>query len=280
MSLRGAQESWHAVRVRVSYKKTTSKVLMNSIRKILFLTYFHMCARYRKTWAGFLWVISSPILTFLVQALIFKEIFKFNIDRYPLFLLAGLLPWFFISQTLNSVTSCLVLSREVLLAFKIPPYVIVSSQVLDQFLSFLAAFIIMGLFLILPHIYTYSFFRLCTIPINLLMILYFVLVLTTLLSFWHIFFRDVHFIIQFVMSLAFYVTPIFYTFEMFPAKYKWLLLINFFIPFIKIFQTSIYLWNLENWSINICQTLLINIFLTCLLLLSFKLKMRDFYINV
>ena len=253
---------------------------MNSFRKIWYLTYFHMRARYRKTWAGLLWVISSPIITFLVQSLIFKEIFKFDIDRYPLYLLAGLLPWFFISQTLHSITSCLVLSREVLLAFKIQPFIIIASQVLDQFFSFLAAFAVIGVILIFPQINEYTFFRIFTIPLNLIMLLSFVMLLTSLLSFWHVFYRDVQFVVQFVIGLAFYITPIFYQSEMFPAEYKWILSLNFFIPFIKIFQISLYSWNMENWFVSFGHVVIVNILFLILIFVSFKRKMRDFYINV
>jgi ABC-type polysaccharide/polyol phosphate export permease len=239
-----------------------------------------MRSRYRKTIAGFVWVVSSPILTFLTQSLIFKEIFKFNINHYSVYLLAGLLPWFFISQTLHSTTSCLVLSREVLLAFKIAPLKIVSSQVLDQFISFVAAFCIVGTLLILPHFGDFGFIRLCSIVINLTLILYLMLVLTNLLAFWHVFYRDISFIVQFLIGLAFYLTPVFFTIDMFPEKYVWMLKLNFFIPFIQMFQSSLYEWNFETWRIIFFKAIIINLSLTMILKLSLKYKMRDFYINV
>jgi lipopolysaccharide transport system permease protein len=253
---------------------------MKILRQILYLTYFHMRARYRKTLAGFLWVIASPILTFLVQSLIFKGIFKFNIENYPLYLLAGLLPWFFLSQTFHSVTSCLVLSREVLLSFKINPIVIIASQVLDQFASFLAALLIMGLVFVLQGTGHFGFLRLLTILVDLTTILYFVFITTSILAFWHVFYRDVNFVVQFLMGLAFYVTPVFYTVGFFPEQYIWMLRFNFFIPVIKIFQISLYSWNDHLWTVNFIYTLIINLILTLVSFLSYKFKMRDFYINV
>lgn len=238
-----------------------------------------MRSRYRKTWAGFIWVVSSPILTFVVQSLIFKEIFKFNIEQYPLYLLAGLLPWFFISQSLNALTSSLVVSRDVLLAFKVEPTTIVAAQVLDQFISFLAAFFIVAVLLIVPQMGNYSFVRLMSIPLDFLLLFYFVLALTILLSFWHAFYRDIQFVVQFLMGLAFYLTPIFYSQAMFPEKYKWILKFNFFIPVVKLFQTSIYEWELQTWLTNVLYVAAINIVITVMIKLSFK-KMRDFYIYV
>ncbi len=239
-----------------------------------------MRSRYRKTIIGFFWVIAGPILTFLVQSIIFKEIFHLNISNYPLFLLSGLLPWFFINQTLNSVTSCLVLSRDVLLAFKINPLIIVSAQVIDQFVSFLAAFFFI---FIVTFTLSHDFFSILQIVIlilNFLCLLYFVLALTNLLSFWHVFYRDVVFVTQFLMGLIFYLTPIFYTRDFFPIKYSWILNLNFFIPYIRIFQDSIYQWNIVSWVTNFIYSMMINIFITLLIYLSYKNKIKVFYINV
>lgn len=253
---------------------------MSIIRQILYLTYFHMRSRYRKTFAGFLWVVAGPMLTFFVQSLIFKELFKFDISNYPLFLLSGLLPWFFISQTLSSTTSCLVLSREVLLAFKLKPFIIISSQVLDQFANFIAAFIIMGLFFLVPEFRDYNITRFFTFILNFVSIFYFVLILTSFLSFWHVFYRDVTFVTQFILSLIFYLTPIFYSVEVFPREYNWILNYNFFIPFIKIFQITIYKWAMADWVLSFGYTFIINLCLTFITYLSYKFKMRVFYINV
>jgi ABC-type polysaccharide/polyol phosphate export permease len=253
---------------------------MNQISKIFYLTLFQMKSRYRKTFAGFLWVVSSPILTFVVQSLVFKSIFKFEINQYPLYLLSGLLPWFFISQTLYSSTTCLVASREVLLAFKIEPITIVAANVFDQFISFLAAFFIVSIFLIFPILDTFSFLRIMTIPIDLILILSLLLLFNSLLAFWYAFYRDINFITNFILGLVFYITPIFFLEKMFPENYLWILKVNIFIPFIKIFQTSIYSWNPDIWLNEVFKAILINILMAFLLKLSLKFKLKDFYVRV
>ena len=72
------------------------------------LTFSEMKGRYRNTWAGFIWVIINPILMFSVQALVFKHILRLNMERYYLFLLGGLLPWIFISSTLNMTCNAFI----------------------------------------------------------------------------------------------------------------------------------------------------------------------------
>jgi ABC-type polysaccharide/polyol phosphate export permease len=239
-----------------------------------------MCARYRRALAGFFWVIANPILTFVIQSLVFKSILKVEIYNYPTFLLAGLMPWFFISQSLYVVTNCLVNSREVLLGFKIHPIIIVSSQVLDQFVSFLAAFLLTALILLKYDFSNLIFLKLGMVFVSTFILCIFVLLITNLVAFWHVFYRDVQFIVQFIMNLAFYLTPIFYPRDILPQKYQWIISLNIFYPFIKMYQDSMYSLNVSSWTANLYICLMTIGSLVLLIHLSYKIKMKDFYINV
>lgn len=237
-----------------------------------------MCSRYRKAWAGFLWVVANPILTFVIQALIFKSILKIEIENYPAFLVTGLLPWFFISQSLYVVTNSLVASRDILLGFKIHPFVIVSSQVLDQFVSFLAAFALISLFTVRLQS-DFLLLRLGLILISTFLICSFTVLFTNLLAYWHVFYRDIQFITQFIMNLAFYVTPIFYQ----PSslgKYQSLLVFNIFYPFIKLYQSSLYQFDLKIWGQAALSSSIITLMTLLILDMSYRFKMKEFYIHV
>lgn len=253
---------------------------MAEIYKIFFFSYYQMRSRYRRTIAGFIWVTANPIITFIVQALIFKSILKFNMDDYPLFLLTGLIPWFFISQSLQNITSCLLTSREVLLGFKISPVVIIGAHIVDQFLSFLTAFAVISLYLVWIGTMDLTLGGGLLIIPSVLLLCSFVFLATTLVSFWHVFYRDVQFVVQFLMNLAFYVTPIFYSRDLVEQKYQWLISINFFVPFVSMFQNSLYRLNYELWFESFISAFGIVILLSIMVYLSFKNKMKDFYINV
>jgi len=248
------------------------------MRKILLLTYFHMCSRYRKAWAGFLWVVANPILTFVIQSLIFKSILKIEVQNYPAFLVSGLLPWFFISQSLYVVTNSLVASRDILLGFKIHPFVIVSSQVLDQFVSFLAAFLLISFFTVKLQT-DFLLMRMLLVLISTFLICSFTILFTNLLAYWHVFYRDIQFITQFIMNLAFYVTPIFYQ----PSSlgnYQWLLSFNIFYPFISLYQSSLYQLDLRSWGQAALVSSVISLATMVMLDLSYRFKMKEFYIHV
>lgn len=251
---------------------------MIELKKAYYLTYFQMRARYRKTLAGFFWVIANPIVTFFVQALIFKHILKIEIPNYSLFLLSGLLPWFFINQSLNTSSSVLVNSRELLLSLKIHPLTIVGAQVFDQFINFIAAFLILVLFQ-LKFIEGVSLVPLLVL-VNLITILAFTFSVCTLVSFWHVFYRDIQFVVQFIMGIIYFVTPIFYPRSLIPEQYQWIIELNPFYPFIQLFQTSLFQFDLDLWCMSFVKCLLIIGLIALASKMSLKFKMRDFYINV
>ncbi len=253
---------------------------MNHIKRILKLTYYHMRSRYRKTLAGFLWVVANPIINFSVQALVFKAILKINVDDYPAFLLSGLMPWFFISQSVTNLASCLVTSRELLLGFKFNPLNIVASQVLDNFFNYLIATVLIMIGLLALGLISLSPIQLFLFIANSFVLLPFVLLVTAIVSFLHVFYRDIQFVASFVMNLAFFLTPIFYTIDYVDPAYQWIFNLNIFYPMISLFQASIHTLDFTLWAKKLLVCLSLTVALGGLLTLLIKKKMKDFYINV
>lgn len=166
------------------------------------LTLASIKSRYRKTWAGFIWVILNPLLMFGVQSLVFKKFLKLDIPDYFLFLLGGLLPWIFLTTTIQMGTPVFVTQSQLLRSFKINPMVILSSQVLDGFINFIASFILILLPLYLLS--DRSFLSLLLLPIALIPLFLGTLGLTITLSILNVFFRDLNFVMGFLFSLLFF----------------------------------------------------------------------------
>lgn len=253
---------------------------MKSLEKLLFLSYFQIRSKYRKTFAGFLWVIAYPIISFVVQAVVFDKILKLNIENYPAFLLAGLLPWVFISQSVTSHASSLVHSREILLTFKIHPGYIVGANVVDNFFNYLVATFTLMLALFLLGITQFSLLQLLLFIFSSLVLFVFVFLISMIISFLHVFYRDIQFVATFLLGLAFFVTPIFYSREYLDNTFPWILKINIFYPFISLFQNSLYQMNLTEWWMIFSQCLVIEGAFALLLIFLLKKRMKDFYINV
>ncbi len=207
-------------------------------RQVSVLTYSNMKSRYRKTIAGFLWVILNPLIVYGVQSQVFSRVLKINVPDYYLFLLAGLLPWLFIAQTLEMGTPVFLSNQSLLKAFPVNPLVYLMAQVLDNFVNFLAAFFC--LIIPLSFVYPLSMYGVLLLPVALFFLAVGVTGVVWVLATAQVFFRDTRFLVSFVLSISFFMTPIFYPIEYVPANLRWIVQINPFYVFIAPFRACLY----------------------------------------
>ncbi len=239
------------------------------------LTVASIKARYRKTWAGFIWVVLSPLLMFGVQSLVFNKFLKLNIPDYYLFLLGGLLPWIFFSTTIQMGTPVFVGQAQLLRSFKVNPLVILSSQVLDNFINFVASFV-----LILIPFYIMkgkSVVPLTLIPLALIPLLLGTFALTVALGLLNVFFRDTNFVIGFIFSLLFFLTPIFYPREYVPPEWQWLTDVNPVTYLIDPFRVVIYDPTMSVFIPSFLKSMGVALVITVIAILFWKRKQNDFY---
>lgn len=239
------------------------------------LTLASVKSRYRKTWAGFIWVILNPILMFGVQSLVFKKFLRLDIPDYFLFLIGGLLPWIFLTTTVQMGTPVFVTHSQLLRSFKINPMVILAAQVFDGFINFIASF-----FLILLPFYIFSngsFLSLLMIPIALIPLLIGTLCLTVILSVLNVFYRDLNFVMGFVFNLLFFVTPIFYPKEFVPNEYLWLIDLNPIFYIIDPFRQAIYQPSFNFFIPSLLKGFAVSFGLLILSLYIWNRKRNEFY---
>lgn len=238
------------------------------------LTIASIKSRYRKTWAGFLWVILNPIMMFGVQSLVFRKFLKIDIPDYFLFLLGGLLPWIFFTQTVQMGTPVFVVQSQLLRSFKINHWVVLGSQVLDGFVNFIASFI-----LIMLPFYLMSdknVLWLLILPLAFIPLLIGTLSITVIMSVLNVFYRDINFVMGFIFSLLFFLTPIFYPREFVPPEYQWMITMNPIIYLIEPFRTIIHSGGANIISIML-QSFGVAIGSTLLAMVVWKRKKNEFY---
>ena len=232
-------------------------------------------SRYRKTWAGFIWVVINPILMFGVQSMVFKYILRIDLPDYLLFLLGGLLPWIFFTSTVQMGTPIFVQQSQLLRSFKINPWVLLGAQVMDNFLNFLASFLLILIpFFILSE---KSLGLLFLLPIVLIPLFIGTLSLTIILSILNIFYRDLNFVIGFLFSLLFFLTPIFYPKEFIPSEYQWMILFNPLVYLIEPFRQVIYSFDGRLFVISVLKSLMFVSLCGLTALWVWKRKRNEFY---
>ena len=210
--------------------------------QVWMMTYSNLKSRYRNTFAGMFWVILGPLIIYGVQSYIFSKVLWINVPDYSQFLLSGLLAWIFISQSIDQCTPLLISRAQLLTAYAVNPVVLILAQLLDNFINFLIAF-----FILLLPVLMYSDSRIRLSGMVVFPLAAFNLFIGTfgfcwLFSIANVFFRDTRFILSFMISVAYYLTPIFYPISMVPEEMRGLFELNPFYRLIEPLRISLYFY--------------------------------------
>lgn len=253
---------------------------MNKISVIfeqsLIMTISLMKARYRKTVAGFIWVLLNPIIMFGAQSLAFKKFLRLDIPNYHLFLTSNLIPWIFLVSNLQMCTAIFEEKRAILKSYQVNPIIFLLSQIMDNFFNFLCTFFL----LLAPLLFV-------TAPtmmgvVHLLIALPLLLIGSSLISglaaFLQVFYKDIKFVVQFLTGVIFFVTPIFYPIEFVPENYRFLIEFNIFYIFIRPINICLYSFEFGTFWMAIGKLALASLVLSLFLTYTWRRKRNEFYL--
>ena len=170
--------------------------------------------RYRNSVLGILWSLVEPLLMLGVFFIVFSTMFRFDIENFPIYLLLGIVTWNFFkngtSIALGSITNRAAFISQIYFPRAIPGLSagLTASIMLMTELTVLAIFmIVLGFVPSITILYLIPVFAL-----ELLLIFGVSLPLSVL----NVKFKDVEFIWGVVLQAGFFLTPIFYQFDMLP----------------------------------------------------------------
>lgn len=190
--------------------------------------------KYKSAVLGRLWSLLNPLLLMLVFSVVFSVIIRVEIDCFPVFLLCALLPWFYLSFSLTASTTSIVDNASLIKKAYFPYEVIPLSIVLANLYNFLISLVFLFAFLLFYSIYpAVSWFYL---PLVVLMQSIFVLGLCLFSSAMHTMFRDVKYIVELILLVWFYATPIFYPLSFVPDNIRPFFLLNPLTVFINLYR--------------------------------------------
>src|SRR5689334_18749981 len=180
--------------------------------------------RYKRSVLGFLWALLNPMLLMLVLTVVFSTIMAINIPHYAIFLLSVLLPWTFFSQSLSYAAESVVGNGDLIKKVRVAKLVFPVAAVVSNMINFLLSMIPLVLIVIAvghPFYWTWLY-----LPVPLFALTIFTLGATFFFAAANVYYRDVSHILQVLLNILFYVTPIIYSIDLIPAHYRWLLKLN------------------------------------------------------
>src|SRR5579885_52876 len=188
-------------------------------------------ARYINSVLGFLWSFLEPLLMLSVLYVVFSNLFKNNIENYPIYLLLGLIVWYGFSRATTFGLSSLTAKSGIISRIYFRREIVVVSSTLTAFIMMGFEFIAFAIFVIAFH-FTPS---LTTVFLPLLLIDLFILStgVSLFLAVLNVRFRDIQFIWQILLQAGFFLSPIIYQPKIIPEHLRQIFEINPLVPMIE-----------------------------------------------
>ncbi len=191
------------------------------------LSWRDLKVRYKQTVIGVAWSVVRPLLTTVIFTVVFSRIAKLPTEcsaPYPILVFAGMLPWYFFSNSLSEASNSLIGNTNLISKVYFPRLIIPASSIITSFVDFLISFVL----LLLMMIY-YQFvpsWHLIFLPVFMLIALCASLGAGLWLTTMNVKYRDFRYIIPFIVQFGMYISPVGFSSTMITEKWRMLYSLN------------------------------------------------------
>lgn len=189
--------------------------------------------KFHNSTLGYVWSILTPLIMFAILYIVFSVFMNFNVENYQLFLLMGVIIFSFFSEATQDAMHSIHDKKELVKQMNFPRHVIVISSILTSavylFINLGVFFVFMLIFGVFPG---WTVFYM-VVPIIELFLLVFGLGFG--LCALYVRHGDMDYIWSFFIQIFFWITPIFYDFDLVSPKYVKYYMLN---PMARIISTS------------------------------------------
>ena len=203
--------------------------IQHYIDLITVLTQKEMKVRYKSSFLGYVWSILNPLAFAFNFFVIFKVVMRIQMENYTLFLIAGLFPWQWFSNSVNMSPGVFLGNSSIIKKVNFPRNVTLLAVVLQDMIHFIMAIPVIVFFMFIYQKQP-SFSWLYGIPVLLGVQLFTTYGVTLAISSINLFFRDLERLTTIFTMFLFYATPILYPATMIPAKYRYVIDLNPLAP--------------------------------------------------
>lgn len=193
---------------------------------LYFLAWRDIKIRYKQTALGAAWAILQPVFMTLIFTIFFGKLPGVGSEGlpYPLFALAGLVPWTFFANSVSASSNSLVGNAHLITKVYFPRLMMPAAAVMAGLVDFALSFVVLAGLMIYYRV-GLTWQVLLVVPL---------VALTTLLALgaglWlsalNVKYRDVRFALPFVIQVWLFVSSVIVPSSVVPEHWRWLLMLN------------------------------------------------------
>lgn len=217
-------------------------VELKNNRKLIFnLAKNDFKTKYAGSYLGIIWAFVNPVITIVVYWFVFEYGLRAGSPikgvPYVLWLMSGLIPWFFYSDGLNGATNSMYeysyLVKKVLFKISILPIVKIISTLFIQLVFIAFLFVVAFIYKVYPTVYMLQLFY------YLFCIFFIILATSYMTSSIILFFKDLGQLINIFLQIGIWATPIMWSYNIVPERYQWIVKLNPMVYVIEGYRDSI-----------------------------------------
>ena len=203
--------------------------------------------KYKASFLGVLWSFINPLLQVLVYAIVFPYIMRVQTPHYLVFLICGIIPWTWFTMSLSQGTTCITNNSNLIKKVYFPREILPISSVTSGMVNFFISCLIIMIFALIDGIGIS--WHIVFLPLIAIVQYIISLSLVFLTSAFNVYVKDVEYMVNFILNLLFYATPILYSVDMFSgSKFSFIFKINPVAYVVEAYRNIFYAHQIPNLS--------------------------------
>jgi lipopolysaccharide transport system permease protein len=207
---------------------------------LFFFVWRDVKVRYKQTVLGALWAVIQPLLTTFFFVVLFGRFGGMSRQvsgPYALHVFVGMMPWTFFTTAVTLAANSMVGSSHLITKVYFPRILVPASSIVSSLVDFAISFLVLAVMMAAYGVA--PTWRIVTMPLFIAGTVIAATGAGVLFAALIVTYRDVRYVLTFVMQLWLFASPVLYTLDIIPPQYRWWYAINPIAGMISGFRTSL-----------------------------------------
>ena len=194
--------------------------------------------RYKGSIFGFLWTLLNPLFMLVIYSVVFKFVFRNNIDHYPIYLFIMLMPWNAFNSMIMNGSTCVSNNASIIKKVYFPREVLPLSVVISYTIQYCFSLIVTIIAILVSGVGLS--FNALLLPLIMLVQVTFAFGIILMISAANVYVRDVQYMMNPIMMIWMYASPILYSISMVPEKFLSIYKLNPMVTILGGYKSILY----------------------------------------
>lgn len=213
--------------------------LWRSRELLVFLAVRHVQVGYQQSLLGIAWVIGEPLLSMGVFSVFFGNLARLPTNGLPyaVFYVSGLVPFRYVRSVIAQATASMVANKPLVTKIYIPRMFLPLAPIVAELLGLAIGLLVVMVVMVVSGVPIAS--SIAVLPLWVLLLMTFCLAVALWTSSMNAVFRDVGFLVGYIMQLVMFISPVTYGIDLIPPRFQTLYYLNPIATGIDGFRSSI-----------------------------------------